>query len=128
MQWVIRRIRAGLGYSGRRRALPLWMRRGLLVLTLLAIVAAYFATVAHVSRSGWVDAQARALDAWVDRQIADAGFRVASITAYGTSKTEAAALRAALGVDPGAPTLALDLTRLRRNVEALPWLGRPRRC
>ena len=83
MQWVIRRIRAGLGYSGRRRALPLWMRRGLLVLTLLAIVAAYFATVAHVSRSGWVDAQARALDAWVDRQIADAGFRVASITDAG---------------------------------------------
>lgn len=122
MQRLIQRLRHGLGYSRRRRSLPRWMRKSLLALTLLAMVAGYFATVAQASRSGWVDAQLQTFGEWTDRQIADAGFRIASVTAYGNTKTEAAALRAALGVSPGAATLTLDLGQLRQRVEALPWV------
>lgn len=120
MRWLMNRLR--LRPSRRQAALPRWMRRGLFVLTLAAIAAGYLATVAHLSRTGWVDARLVELGEWRDRQIADAGFRVASVTAYGHRKTEAAALRDALGVEPGAPLLGLDLPELRARVEALPWV------
>jgi len=120
MQGLMVRLR--LRPSRRQAALPRWMRRTLFVLTLAAVVAGYLATVAHLSRNGWVDAKLAELGEWRDRQIADAGFRVASVTAYGHRKTESAALRAALGVEPGAPLLELDLPALRARVEALPWV------
>ena len=120
MQRLMTRLR--LRPSRRQAALPRWMRRSLFALTLVALVAGYLATVAHASRSGWVDARLGELGEWWSGQVADAGFRVASITAYGHQETEAAALRAALGVEPGAPLLDLDLETLRARVEALPWV------
>jgi cell division protein FtsQ len=120
MQWLMTRLR--LRPSRRQAALPRWMRRSLSVLAMVALTAGYLALVAHASRSGWVDARLGEVSAWWNRQVADAGFRVASITAYGHEKTEAAALKAALGIEPGAPLLELDLDTLRARVEALPWV------
>lgn len=108
--------------SRQRAALPRWARRAVFALLAVGLVAGYLATVSHLSRSGWLDGQWARLDAWADRQVADAGFRVAGVTAYGQHETEAAALRAALKVEPGTPLLDLDLGALRQRVEALPWV------
>jgi len=108
--------------SRRRAALPRWARRTVFAVVLAGATAAYLATVAHVSRSGWLDAQRTLAGDWIGQQIADSGFRLAAITAHGHHETGAAALRAALAVEPGAPLLDLDLAALRRRVEALPWV------
>lgn len=115
-------VRLRLRPSRQRAALPRWMRRGVFAFAVALLIAGYLATLGHLSRTGWVDAKLTELEAWGNRQIADAGFRVASVTAYGHSRTDAAALKAALDTEAGAPLLELDLAALRAKVEALPWV------
>ena len=122
MRRVMQYLRWGAGTSARRRSLPRWMRKGLLGLAVLAVVAGYFLTVAQVSRNGWIDAQIDLARDWLSGQIADAGFQLKSVVAFGASQTEAETLRSALAVQPGSQLLDLDLQTLRHRVEALPWV------
>lgn len=107
---------------GRRKRLPRWVPRLLVGTAAMAVILGYLAGVAHLTRSGWTGERLADIRTAIDRQIADAGFRVRSIRAHGLSKTETSALREALGVSLGEPILALDLPTLRRRAEALPWV------
>jgi len=122
MRRLMQYVRGSTDGLRRRRALPHWMRKGLLALTILAMVAGYFVTVAQVSRNGWIDAQLQLGREWLSGRVANAGFQLKSVVAFGASQTEADVLRAALAVEPGAPLLDLDLQALRHRVEALPWV------
>lgn len=106
----------------RRKTIPRWMRKGLLALTVVGLVAGYFAAVAHLSKNGWVDEQMRSAMAWLSQRGVDQGFYLASLVVYGASQTEEAALSAALDARPGTPIFDLDLGRLQRQAEALPWV------
>ncbi len=122
MRRIIHRLGLSIGGPRRRRRLPKWARKGLLGLTILAGIAAYFVVIAQLSRNGQIDDHYAAARGWFTGQLARAGFSVNSIVAFGASQTEAQALRTAMAVPQGAPIVDLDLTAIRHKVEALPWV------
>ena len=101
MQRLMRLLWRPSGES-RRKPMPLWMRRTVLGACALLLFAGYLAGVAQATRSGWVGAQIEAVGQSIDAAVADLGFRIASVKAYGANQTEAAELREVIGVEPGA--------------------------
>lgn len=122
MRRLIRLLRMAPNDNARRRSMPRWARRASLVAVLALMVAGYLGSVAMLTRSGWIDARLAEIGESLSLRIADAGFRVQSVQAHGAAKTELGALRGAMKIENGAPILMLDLKRVQRRVERLPWV------
>lgn len=122
MRRLIRLLRMAPNDNARRRSMPRWARRASLAAVLALIAAAYMGSVAMLTRNGWIDARLAEIGENLSGHIADAGFRVQSLRVHGIAKTEAAELRAAMKIDNGAPILALDLGKVQRQIENLPWV------
>jgi cell division protein FtsQ len=92
-----------------------------------AIVAAVAAWgVGLAVTADWPGRAARAVDAAVLRASVDAGAVVRRVTVEGRVRTDAGALRAALGVEPGIPMLRVDPASAQARITALPWVARAR--
>lgn len=74
-----------------------------------------------------VDLGARASEAVVARVLdltAAAGLRVSQVYVDGRSRADLAAVREAVGVEPGDPLLGLDLAAIKARLEQLTWVER----
>jgi cell division protein FtsQ len=102
--------------------MPRWQRRAIWAGFTAVLVAGYLAGVAHLTRSGWIDARLANIGQSLEHAAVGLGFQVGSIRVHGAEKTDIAALRAAIDVARGASMLSLDLPAIRSRVEALPWV------
>lgn len=122
MRRIIGWLRMKPQSTARKRSLPRWLRRAMLVSVLLAMAAAYLGGVAVMTRNGWIDARLAEAHAAAAEYVANLGFRVQSVQVHGVSKTEFPELRQAVSIAKGTAILAIDLPNARRRVEALPWV------
>lgn len=70
--------------------------------------------------SAFIEREARTWKAWATDEFE---LRLSSVRVQGRSRTGAAELRAALGVDPGTAMLDIDLASVQTRLEALPWVA-----
>lgn len=107
----------------RKRVVPLWRRRSVLLASAAAVVAGavgygWWAWSAGVPQRYAEDARL----ALMDRSL-DLGLRVNEVFVEGREHTPVPALRKALGVERGAPILFIDLVAARDRLLALPWVS-----
>lgn len=74
--------------------------------------------------SGFIARQSAALVETVERRSAELGLSVQDVLVEGRERTDRGAILEALGVERGAPMLALSPTAARDRLEALPWVKR----
>lgn len=122
MRRIIGWLRMKPQSAARQKSMPRWLRRGLFAAFIVACVAGYLGGVALLTRSGWIDARLAEAKHAIDQEIADAGFRVQSVSVFGAEKTELSELYRAVGVRKGDPILAIDLVQSKRKIETLPWV------
>ncbi|MBL8658363.1 MAG: FtsQ-type POTRA domain-containing protein [Rhodospirillales bacterium] len=107
----------------RKRVVPLWRRRSVLLACAAAVVAGaagygWWAWRAGIPQRLAEDTRV----ALMDRSL-DLGLRVNEVYVEGRTHTPVAALRKALGVERGAPILFVDLAAARERLLALPWVS-----
>lgn len=106
--------------AARRKSRLAALRSPRALLTAAGLVLA--ATLAGLWTSGWIERQVMAaIDAGY-RATARGGLAVADVLVEGRTRSDGAAILAALGVERGSPILALDLAAARARIEALPWV------
>lgn len=124
--------RAGASGAGRRKPTPPVRRRprAKWQAALIRWSGPAFAAVAVAGAgawavsSGWADRQWTALTEATLNASADAGLALREVLVQGRGRTTQEELMTALGLELGAPILALDPGELRARLEALPWIAR----
>lgn len=90
----------------------------------LGLALAFLAALGWLWQSGSVERRVKATITAAYRFSADLGFAVNDVLVEGRVRSDRAALLAALGVERGAPILALDPDTARARLEVLPWVAR----
>lgn len=108
--------------SGRKRPMPRWAKRSIRGGVALGIFGIALAGPAWLWQSGWVATAAGSVFQSAARALADNGIRVDEILLEGRTHESAQKITKALGINRGAPLLAVDLGAARSRLEALPWI------
>jgi cell division protein FtsQ len=108
----------------RRKALPLWRRRSVIVSSMMIIILAmgagsWWSVYNNVFNKVSEQAKWQAIS-----MSAKIGFQVNEILVVGRKETTTKVLRKAIMLKRGAPILAFDLIAARARVESLPWVRR----
>jgi cell division protein FtsQ len=105
-----------------RRPAPGWWSHGKKALAGLVAAALVLAPAVWLARSGRIARGASDIASIIVADSARVGLRVDQVTVQGRQRTARDDLLTALGIHRGDPILGLDLNRLRRQVESIPWV------
>jgi len=119
--------KAAAGKRGAKQAQSLMRRRRISqffrIASLTAVSMAAIMSI-YIWKSGLLHQWTMEAGDRVDRQIADAGFKVEEVRITGQGNTSLQQVRAALGLYDGQSIVSLDLGRMLDQVSALPWVKR----
>lgn len=106
----------------RKRPMPKWTRRSLRGAGIAAIFGLALGGPAWLWQSGWVGSAVHSVWQSTAERMGDAGLRVEEVLLQGRRHESADRITKVLGIDRGAPLLAIDLAHARERLETLPWI------